>query len=279
MSFTLTRRPNDLVFRPVRLAARERLTPHYVRVRLEGDALRGFDSPGSDDHIRVFFPDGSTDGLPLDIDTLRGFPSREYTPLAWDAAAGVLELEFVVHDHGIAGRWAADAPIGSVVGVGGPRGSMVVEGQPSGWFLAGDETALPAIRRFLDRLSGHAATAAPDATDDAEISGWRGLVLLEVPDAAHQPELAVPASTELRWIHRGARPAGSALAAALDALGAADRPTPDADPGDVFAFIAAEHSVVKPGRALVLDRWGLDAERVVVKGYWRRGEAEYHAPH
>ncbi|WP_341769733.1 hypothetical protein [Agromyces protaetiae] len=36
---------------------------------------------------------------------------------------------------------------------------------------------------------------------------------------------------------------------------------------------------MKPGRALVLDRWGLDPEHVVVKGYWRRGEAEYHAPH
>lgn len=27
------------------------------------------------------------------------------------------------------------------------------------------------------------------------------------------------------------------------------------------------------------ERWRLDAERVVVKGYWKRGESEYHAPH
>lgn len=272
MPFTLTRRPNELVFRPVRLTMRDWLAPHYVRVRLESEALRGFDSPGSDDHIRVFFPDrtafpdGSAAQEALDAEALREFPSREYTPLAWDASAGTLDLEFVVHQHGIAGRWAAEATMGSVVGVGGPRGSMVVDGAPAGWLLAGDETALPAIRRFLERFS----QTAPDG---------RGLVLVEVPDAAHRPVVETPAGTELRWINRGEASAGSALIAALDALGAADRPASGADADDVFAFVAAEHSVVKPGRALVLDRWGLDAERVAVKGYWRRGEAEYHAPH
>lgn len=266
MPFTLTRRPKDLVFRPARLAERTWLAPHYVRVRLEGDALRGFDSPGSDDHIRVFFPEGGPEPDLLDAEALRAFPSREYTPLAWDGAAGALELEFVVHDHGVAGRWAAEAPIGSVVGVGGPRGSMIVDGAPAGWFLAGDETALPAMRRFLDRLS----QTSPDG---------RGLVLVEVPDAAAQPALDVPDGTELRWVHRGGAAEGSALAAALNALGPADRPAPDADAADVFAFVAAEHAVVKPGRALVLDRWRLEPAHAIVKGYWRRGEAEYHAPH
>jgi NADPH-dependent ferric siderophore reductase len=36
---------------------------------------------------------------------------------------------------------------------------------------------------------------------------------------------------------------------------------------------------VKPGRALLLDRWELDPDRIIVKGYWKRGETEYHAPH
>ncbi|MCM3659170.1 siderophore-interacting protein [Agromyces mediolanus] len=269
MPFTLDRVPRDLVFRPVTLTARERLAPHYLRLRLEGDALRGFDSLGSDDHLRLFFPgaqpaDGTSDvAAAADVDALRECPSREYTPLAWDGDAGVLEIEFVVHgEHGIAGRWADRAPIGSVIGVGGPRGSMVITGEPDGWLLAGDETALPAIRRFLARLSREG-----DATP-------RGLVLVEVPDAAHQPAFEAPAGTELRWVHRDGRAPGAALIAALDALGADERPA-----GEVFAFVAAEHAIVKPGRALVLDRWGLSPEQVVVKGYWRRGEAEYHAPH
>ena len=64
------------------------------------------------------------------------------------------------------------------------------------------------------------------------------------------------------------------LSARLDALTSADRPH-----GDVFAFIAAEQSIVRSGRALAIERWGLDADRIVVKGYWKRGEDTFHAPH
>ena len=69
-------------------------------------------------------------------------------------------------------------------------------------------------------------------------------------------------------------PAGTTLAGRLDDLTADDRPA-----GSVFGFVAAEQSIVKPGRALLLERWGLAPEQIVVKGYWKHGEAEYHAPH
>jgi len=256
--FRRERRPLDLRFRRARLAGRTRLSPNYVRLRLEGPDLHGFDSPGADDHIRVFFPAGDE---PETIEAYRESPSREYTPLAWDAEAGTLDLEFVLHgDHGVAGRWAADAPIGAPVAVGGPRGSAVFDGSPASWFLAGDETAVPAIRRFLE-------IAGPDA---------RGRVVVEVPDAAHELNLAAPAGVRVDWVHRGADLAArtTALIAALDALGPDDRPE-----GDLFAFVAAEQSVVKPGRALVHDRWGVGPDQSTVKGYWKGGDAEYHAPH
>ena len=190
---------------------------------------------------------------------MRAAPSREYTPLEWDAEAGTLDIEFVLHgDDGIAGPWAASAPLGSTIAVGGPRGSMVLEGRPDAWFLAGDETAIPAMRRFAQAMDA-------DAT---------GRILVEVPDAAHEIPIEAPVGVEVRQVHRGKAPSGSALAAALDALGAQDRPT-----GSVFGFVAAEQSIVKPGRGLLLARWGLSSDQVVVKGYWKRGETEYHAPH
>lgn len=52
--FTLDRKMNELMFRSAKLASREWLAQNYVRVRLQGDDLAGFDSPGSDDHIRLF---------------------------------------------------------------------------------------------------------------------------------------------------------------------------------------------------------------------------------
>lgn len=248
--FSLERRPLELRFRTLTLAARDVLAPDYVRVRLVGDDLQGFDSLGADDHMRLFFVDGETSS----VDELRAAPSREYTPLLW--GDDWLDVEFAVHgDEGIGAPWAANAPLGSVVGVGGPRGSLVLEGDPEGWLLAGDETAIPAIRRFASRIPAGAAAR----------------IAIEVRSGAD--EIAIDAPIAVEWIHRGDAPAGSALAAFLETLGAEDRPG-----SDPFVFVAAEQSIVKPGRAL-LARWDVDSSRAIVKGYWKRGEAEYHAPH
>ena len=248
-AFTLTRRGLDLKFRWATLAGRERITPSYVRVRLQGDDLLGFVSPGSDDHMRLFFPAGPV----TSVEELRAAPSREYTPLAW--GEDWLDVEFAIHgDEGVAAPWAANAPIGAGIGVGGPRGSMVIEGTPGGWFLVGDETAIPAIKRFASLIG-----TAP------------ARIVVEAPSAAH--EVPIEAPVEVEWLHRGDAASGSALISFLETLTDAD-----AVASDPFCFIAAEQSIVKPGRAL-LARWGVDPDRAVVKGYWKRDEAEYHAPH
>jgi len=248
-AFTIERQSLDLRFRTVTLVARERLTPNYVRVRLHGEELAGFSSPGADDHLRLFFPAE----MPETVEELRAAPSREYTPLAW--GEDWLDIEFVLHgDDGVAAPWAATAPLGSRIGVGGPRGSAVVTGTPGSWFLAGDETAVPAIRRFA-----------------ASIGDAPARIVVETGSPADELEIAAPVAVE--WLHRGDAPAGSALIAFLDGLGGDDVPG-----DDPFCFVAAEQSIVRPGRAL-LARWGIDPGLAVVKGYWKRGEAEYHAPH
>ncbi len=254
--FGFEREGHELRFRVLRLASREWVAPGYVRVRLEGADLSGFASTGSDDHIRLFFPAGEID--PADVAGFREAPSREYTPLAWNADEGWLDLEFAVHgDAGIAAPWAATAPLGAMIGQGGPRGSKVLTGSPDSWLLAGDETAIPAIRRFL-------ALAGPAAT---------GLVLIETADAEHDVPVEAPAGIRVEYVHRDGAAAGTALAARLNGIPADARPA-----GSVFGFVAAEASAVKPGRALLLDRWGLSNDQVTIRGYWKRGTAEYHEP-
>lgn len=255
-AFTLARHPLDLRFRRAVLADRRWLTGGYVRVRLEGAELDGFASLGCDDHMRLFFPAAPVGS----VEELRASPSREYTPLAW--GAGWLDVEFAIHGaegaRGVAAEWAAAAPLGAQIGIGGPRGSMVVEGRPDWWFLAGDETAVPAMRRF-------AASMPADA---------RGSVLVEVPGEDSELRIDTPAGVIVSYVHRGDRPGGSGLIPVLEGLDATRRP-----PGDAFVFVAAEQSVVKPARALAVDRWGLRPDRIVVKGYWKRGDAAFHAPH
>ena len=255
-TFALARRGLDMRFRTAVLVDRTWETDAYVRVRLRGAELVGFTSLGSDDHMRLFFPEDPVES----VEELRAAPSREYTPLAW--AEDWLDVEFAIHgapgDRGVAAEWAASAPIGASVGVGGPRGSMVIDGTPDAWFLAGDETAVPAIRRF-------AASMPADAT---------GRILVEAPGAAYELVIEAPEGVSVEYVHRGAAPGGRVLGERLDALTVADRPR-----GDVFAFIAAEQAIVRPGRALAMERWGLDADKVVVKGYWKRGEEKFHAPH
>ena len=248
--FSIERQGLDLRFRAAVLAERKWLAPNYVRVRLTGSELAGFTSLGADDHMRLFFAAAPT----TSVEELRASPSREYTPLAW--GDDWLDVEFAVHgDEGAGARWAASAPLGSFVGVGGPRGSAVLTGRPGSWLLAGDETAIPAIRRFAAMIPA----AAP------------ARIVIEV--GSESDRVAVDAPVAVEWLHRGDAPAGSALIAFVD-----DLDETDALGADPFAFIAAEQSIVKPGRAL-LARWGVDVSNAVVKGYWKRGEAEYHAPH
>lgn len=254
--YSLSRQPLELRRRRVAVRRIEQLTPAYRRVEFVGHDLAGFTSLGADDHLRIFFPQP---GEPLPPTPAEGMPpglsSREYTPVAWDGVAR-LSIDFVLHGDGLASTWAAGAEVGDEVFIGGPRGSMVMNGTPQWWLLAGDLTALPAIRRHL---------AAAHDTVPVDV------VLLS-DDPADEQELSGSDAVSVQWVHPApGTPAGD-VTPLLDAL--AGLPVRE---GDGFAFIAAEQASVAPARAFLLTR-GVDLQRSVVKGYWKRGEAEYHAP-
>ena len=234
--------PLESGFRPAELVAREWLTPGYLRIRLAGEPLAGFEAPGADDHVRLFFnPPGEP--APIDHALWRELPSREYTPVAADE--DWVEFDVLIHSGGHGSDWAATAPIGSAVAVAGPRRSNAVTGEPDSLFLAGDESALPAISRFLRQRR----------------RGTSAVVVLEVDEVNRLVPVPVDADTELTVLVRPRHD----LVDHLAGLGEGDRPA-----GAVLGFVAGEHAVVPVGRAL-FDRWGLPAESTIAKGYWRRG--------
>ncbi|MET3859346.1 NADPH-dependent ferric siderophore reductase [Dietzia sp. 2505] len=158
---------HPLVVRTVRVAEVEDLAGRVRRVHLEGEQLQAFTrdgvshpafhAPGFDDHIKVIFAaDGDIDSaLPRQhADGIEWTPSenrltRDYTPHSVAPDSGAFAVDFVLHGDGPAARWAADAVPGTELSFVGPKSSQLLPKDATSIVMIGDETALPAIRRFL----------------------------------------------------------------------------------------------------------------------------------
>lgn len=255
MGYALTRIPFPAAARRVRLGERTVLDPGYVRLRLveaHAGEFAGFIAPGGGDHVRVIV--GSADGGEVEFDDA-GDPigeSRTETVVDHSVERGWIDLDVLVHGEagselGVIGAWAARAPLGSPAVVLGPKGSVVMTDEPGHVVLAGDDSALPAVRRYLSMLG-------PSITGDVLLETSHDLEALGFEFARGVRVSILPPDRD--------RPS-AALVAALEAL-----PAPS-NPRERFVFACGEQSIVAPVRAL-LGRWAIDVEQAVVKGYWRR---------
>lgn len=241
-------------------------------------ALDGYRAPGAGDHGRVYVG-REGDGWAVPVDGF-GVPTGEFrieTVVDYSMGEGWIDLDLLVHRNaegaavGLIGPWAEAAPIGSAVVVADPKGSVLMRGAPEAWVLAGDDSAVPAVRRYLAALGP--AGAAGSASTGGEVrpaAGARsGLVLLETRYAVNELELDIPEGVEVRILEPSATPT-AALAAALEAL---PRPLPapvaPESAADVLLFACAEQSLVAAARR-TLARWHIDPENAVAKGYWKR---------
>jgi NADPH-dependent ferric siderophore reductase len=205
----VTRVRHSLKFRLLQVTRVQPLTPHLIRVTLTGDDLEDFESASFDDHIKVFFPAPGADKPVLPSAGPNGpvFPedqprpvARDFTPRRYDRAARELDIEFAMHEAGPAASWAAQAKVGQYLGIGGPRGSLVI---PTGFdwhLLIGDETALPAIARRLKELP----------------AGTRVAAVLEVADPSARLDFDTEAELHAVWRYRSDSPyRGDALLQAV----------------------------------------------------------------
>jgi NADPH-dependent ferric siderophore reductase len=256
---------HELKRRKLEVRRSERISPSMVRLVLGGDDLAGFVSLGFDDHVKIFIPPPGATELRLPTSGPQGAAvaegeappaMRDFTPRKYDAAAGELTIDFALHEAGPATAWAANARSGDFLGVGGPRGSMIVPTEFSLHVLIGDETAIPAMARRLEELP----------------SGVRARVIAEVEGPGHELKLASDAKLELTWVHRNGSPVGQAL---LEAVRSADL----IGGGDVYAWAACESSVAKLLRTHLVDERRFDPKRVKAAGYWKRGAAAVHEVH
>ncbi|RPE81030.1 siderophore-interacting protein [Vulcaniibacterium tengchongense] len=246
---------HPVVFRTVEVLRVEPLTPHMRRVVFGGEELRGFLSAAPDDHVKLCFPNregelvAPTPGPqgPVFPPGREPSPLRDYTPRRYDPARNELAIDFVLHGEGPAANWAAAATPGQRLALGGPRGSFVVADDFDGYVLAGDETALPAIGRWLEELPPRA----------------RAWALVEIPGEADRQPLASAARVEVTWLARDGRDpaAPGLLEQALRAL-----PAP---PGDAFYWIAAESRRARAMRRFLAEERGVPKDWLRATGYWK----------
>ncbi|MFT4082119.1 MAG: siderophore-interacting protein [Nocardioides sp.] len=252
-------RTHPLVVRRVRVAEAHDLTPRMRRVVVSGDQLGRFDAggtaqppfaaPGFDDHVKlVFAADGDVDAVAprqlahgIEWPSAEGRLDRDYTP--WPLPDGRVALDFVQHGDGPAISWSRRARPGDEICLVGPKSSTLLPDELDWIILAGDETALPAIGRFL---------AERPSTVPAQ-------VVVELGDPSGRQELRERPGDTVAWVAPGE------LEGAVRGL--------RVPAGAGYLWAAGEARDL-----LGLRRWardlGLDRSRVNITGYWHRGNRQ-----
>ncbi len=169
---------HDLRFRQLTVKSAQRVTPHLIRITLDGRRPRGLHQPRlrrPREDLLSRCRHRHSSRCPPPAQKARCGPQgrkptmRDYTPRRHDAKAGTLEIDFALHEAGPATQWAEQAKPGDVVGVGGPRGSFIVPTEFDWHLLIGDDTALPAIARRLAELpAGARAVVLAEIDSEAD---------------------------------------------------------------------------------------------------------------
>ena len=222
-----------------------------ARITFGGPDLAGFEWRGPAGHLKLTVPDEGQHEAPMPQDDgPRSVLMRTYTPRSFDAKAQMLDVDFVLHAYGPAGRWASRAQVGDRLVLMGPAPGYKIDAGADWFVLAGDDTALPAIETILAELPARV----------------KALVFVEVADSAEARELHSPAGVDVQWLVRDADPAaaGRALEAALRAL-------PALPPGPGRIYVGCESTAMRRIRDFWVKERGVEARGVVARGYWKLG--------
>lgn len=233
-----------------------RLSPTLARVRFTADDdFDGFPFISPEDHVKLFF-DADESGEPR-LPTLRdgrwspsGLTYRDYTVRWFDPLTHTLDVDFVLHSHGVAGRWAQAAQAGQRLAALGPRGAFLVKDVFPWYVLAADETALPALARWVETLRA-----------DVPVHAY-----VQVDSAASRIALPTHAQLTITWLEAAEGDCDEALAGAIMAH-------PYRDTAG-FVWLAGEATAIKPARRW-LKQAGFERDHWDVDGYWKRGRVNH----
>ncbi len=244
-------------FRMVKVVKSVRRSPRLVAVTLGGPSLEGFGPFGPAASVRILLPSAGVGSPELPSWNGNEFllpdrtrPSiRTFTPRRLDRQSDALDIEVVVHGEGVASFWATSAQVGNDVGVSGPGRGYEVDAAAPSFFIAGDETAIPAVSQLLEVLP-----------EDKKIE-----VHLEIADNAARVEMPDHRGAAVHWHELDTLSSpGDALfdIVRLAELDAEDR-----------VWVAGEAAAIQRVRRHLFEERGVVRAYVTARGYWKHGKS------
>lgn len=239
----------------VTVVGTEKVTPLMLRVKFSCADVSPF--IGGDMHVRLLVPPAGRQPVwpTLGADGRVAWPGgddtllvRAYTIRKVDVGRGELWIDFFQHpEPGIltpGADFARDALPGMDVALLGPGSGHLPQARRI--FLAGDESALPAIARIAEEVP----------------AGTELRVLIEVADENEEQRLPGAGSLDIRWLHRnsGYGNSGTVLSEEIKIM----IETLDED---WFVWVACEKQDVRAVRNLLRKR-GHDRRNMYVAWYW-----------
>jgi len=218
---------------------------------LSGRELEGFDIGLAASSVRLLLPCGDEY---LEVPTWNGNeflladgqrPTiRTVTPVRFDANRLEVDVEVVLHGQGPLSQWATSAKPGARVAVSGPGRGYDIDQDALSFLIAGDESAIPAIRTIIPAL--------PEAADVQ--------VIIEVRAGEGIVELPTRPDLDIAWHEQGAD-------APRDQLLRSIRET-NSDPTTQY-WVAGEAAAVQRIRKYLFNDKNVERSAAVVRGYWK----------
>ncbi|MCV2401471.1 siderophore-interacting protein [Marinomonas sp. C2222] len=239
------------------------LSPTLRRVRLQGADLHDFqfDELAPEIHVKLFFPTESQPELRLPKATPDGksadwsglkegllSPCRNYTIRAFDAEAGTVDIDLVLHDEGVGGPWAKQAQVGQTLGLFGPRSWKFPPLGAVNYVFFADETSVPALARWLEILPS-----------DAKVEAF-----IEMPSAESEIPLPHHGGATIHWLQNNDGFYGESL------INAANNLSSQALNANTWVWGATEAHAVASLKRFFLQESGVNPSNIDVVAYWKQ---------
>ena len=244
------------MFHEATLLSRQQLTPGMIRLTFGGPGLHAFKSTGiGDEYLRLFFPNEKTGKLHLPHISEDGrwtYPDGQdalrystYTVRRYRPELGEMDIDFVVHEGGVASEWAQRAVPGDRITINNPRGLYAPPADTVWQLLVADATGVPALSRLLEQTPRHVQSR----------------VFIEVARSEDEQELPGHPGATVTWLHRSGN--GVAPSRMGDVVRAVPLP-----PTPGYLWVAGEQKVVRSIRKFVRQELKLPPDRYELVGYW-----------